>query len=48
MHVKYLWIEAQQPTEAEEGMALLHIITDVAQGHTPRPDKVPQVRGNAL
>ena len=43
-----LWIETQQPTEAEESMPLLNIIPNVAQGSTPGPYKMTQVWGNAL
>lgn len=41
-----LRVEAEESEEAQESMPLLNIIPDVAEGCTPGPYEVPQVRGD--
>lgn len=43
-----LGIQAKKPKQAQESMALFDVISYVAQSCTPGPNKVLQVRGNAL
>ena len=43
-----LGVETKEAAEAQECMALLNVVTDMAQGSTPRPYKMAQMRGNAL
>lgn len=41
--VRHLGIDAQEGAEAEEGVLLLHIVADAAQGAAPGSDEVAQV-----